>query len=130
MALVVGFWSPCEASGNQDLGLAEGIPVGVSLVCFTFLRGHEHFGSMVCQLLEYITLHITVSQSLAVCKRDHADRDSRSRTSQWIFRLQHSGSSNCLDYADGDGQDFLDVFLDLLNHGFRIFIAIRFPVLS
>lgn len=77
MAFIVGFWIPFEASGNQSLGLAKGILVGVYLVCFTFSGVMNAFGPTVRRLLGVI-LPSTHTDALAVRIRDHAYRDSRS----------------------------------------------------
>ncbi|CAO2653519.1 Nn.00g029300.m01.CDS01 [Neocucurbitaria sp. VM-36] len=44
MALLVGFWVAFEKSGNQDLGLAKGILIGVFLTAFAFSGVMNAFG--------------------------------------------------------------------------------------
>ena len=47
MAIVVGCWIPCEASGGGNFCLAKGILVGVYLVGFTFSGVMNAFGPTV-----------------------------------------------------------------------------------
>jgi hypothetical protein len=44
MAILVGFWIGFEKSGNQNLGLAKGILVGVYLTAFAFSGVMNAFG--------------------------------------------------------------------------------------
>lgn len=44
MAILVGFWIGFEKSGDQNLGLAKGILVGVYLTAFTFSGIMNAFG--------------------------------------------------------------------------------------
>lgn len=116
MAIMVGFWIAFEVSGEQHLGLAKGILVGLYMVAFTFSSVMNAFGATVRPKYQLFLL-ILSAHTLTVRVRNYAHRDSRCWRGKRIFCVQRSCNSCDSNHTNSHQQNQLEVFPDLFDHG-------------